>query len=135
MIPVELEVIWNGSVRDVVPVDEARRELAAQPVGRLPLTVRRVCERCGDSFDIRPGWIRRRRYCSTACRSSRVVRLCPVCGEPFTVAVKRRDQVHCSKRCGYSGRYAKNPGRMAAIGRLGGLKSGAARRRRSKARK
>lgn len=134
MIPIDLEVIWNGSVRDVVPVDEARRELQ-QPVGRLPVTVRKVCETCGDSFEIKPGWVRRKRHCSTACRSSRVVRLCPVCGEAFTVAVKRRDQVHCSKQCGYSGRYAKDRARMASIGRLGGLKSGAARRRRSKARK
>lgn len=130
MIPLELEVVWNGSVRAVVPFDQAREELAPRPYAPLPETIRLICKTCGGSFQELASRARHRVYCSVECRSRRLVRYCLVCDEPFEVPTKRKDQRHCSRRCGDITNARKSRARsMAEIGRLGGLKSGEARRR------
>lgn len=112
----EFDIVWDGSVRDVVPFEQARLELAPRPYRPLPETVRMLCETCGDSFQVKASRVSRRRFCSTACRSRRVVRLCSYCGQPFEVPVKKREQRHCSRICAL--RRQAESGHTAKIARL-----------------
>lgn len=127
----DIEVVWNGSVR---PVEPFIRDAALAPLPDMTFAARsalvaKTCPSCGDTFFVKQSSVRRRRYCSKRCRQVKVEKTCPQCEKPFIVSAKRRDQVHCSQYC--QGRQAakrRTSSAYVAMGRLGGLKSGIARR-------
>lgn len=124
----EFDVVWNGSVRAIEPF--TRSTMPAAPSWHaLGWNLSKVCRGCGETFRIKPSEVDRRHNCSRACLAKPVHKICPRCQAPFTVPFKRRDQVHCSRQChGDATAERRGRSRMAELGRLGGLKSGAVRR-------
>lgn len=71
------------------------RHTAKQNARQVPVT----CAACGAIFTIKQSLAGKRRFCSPECRTRRVMRTCPTCGETSLVAPSRLRELHCSKRC------------------------------------
>jgi len=67
--------------------------------------VKRICQVCGKTFNVKPAVIRRGggKYCSRECRKKRAERKCQICGKTFYVTLsvtrKANSGKYCSKAC------------------------------------
>lgn len=137
---IEFDVVWNGSVRAVEPFQRTPPAptlasiIASTPGAGRPYRIARLAKICrggGETFLVRVSEAARRHCCSVACLSRPLPKVCPVCQGPFSVKFRSRDQVYCSHACaGRDTASQRGASHMAVIGRLGGLRSVAERRRR-----
>lgn len=68
--------------------------------------MKKVCEKCGKTFQVKPHREHKAKYCSPECnynRSNRQEIKCATCGKTFTARASRKNVKYCSNPCRHEG--------------------------------